>query len=58
MDNFRKMWTELELVNQKRSALQQIDEFRKLDAPPISGLDALLVAQVSMNQDIHAFMLF
>ncbi len=45
----------IKLVNQKRSALQQIDEFRKLDAPPISGLDALLVAQVSMNQDIHAF---
>ncbi len=45
----------IKLVNQKRSALQKIDEFRKLDAPPISGLDALLVVQVSMNQDIHAF---
>ena len=45
----------IKLVNQKRKALQQIDEFRKLDAPPISGLDALLVTQVSMNQDIHAF---
>jgi len=45
----------IKLVNQKRNALRQIDEFRKLDAPPISGLDALLVAQVSMNQDIHAF---
>ncbi len=42
-------------VNRKRSALQQIDEFRKLSQPPISGLDALLVAQVSMNQDINAF---
>jgi len=45
----------IKLVNEKRSVLQQIDEFRKLDAPPISGIDALLVAQVSMNQDIHAF---
>ncbi|MCJ7579575.1 MAG: 2-hydroxyacyl-CoA dehydratase family protein, partial [Candidatus Aminicenantes bacterium] len=45
----------IKLVNQKRSVLRQIDEFRKLDNPPISGLDALLVAQVSMNQDIHAF---
>jgi benzoyl-CoA reductase/2-hydroxyglutaryl-CoA dehydratase subunit BcrC/BadD/HgdB len=26
-----------------------------MEVPPISGLDALLVAQVSMNQDIHAF---
>ncbi len=45
----------IKLVNLKRSALKKIDEFRKLDAPPISGLDALLVVQVSMNQDIHAF---
>ncbi|MFC2166488.1 double-cubane-cluster-containing anaerobic reductase [Acidobacteriota bacterium] len=45
----------IKLVNQKRIVLQQIDEFRKLDAPPISGLDALLVTQVSMNQDIRAF---
>lgn len=45
----------IKLVNQKRKALQQIDEFRKMDTPPISGLDALLVAQVSMNQDIKAF---
>ncbi|MFC2168557.1 double-cubane-cluster-containing anaerobic reductase [Acidobacteriota bacterium] len=45
----------IKLVNEKRSVLQQIDEFRKLDHTPISGLDALLVAQVSMNQDIHNF---
>lgn len=45
----------IKLVNQKRKALQQIDEFRKMDTPPISGLDALLVAQVSMNQDMKAF---
>ncbi len=30
------------LVNRKRRALQRINEFRKLDSPPISGLDALL----------------
>ena len=45
----------IKLVNKKRSVLQQIDEFRKLPDPPISGLDALLVTQVSMNQDIHGF---
>ena len=45
----------IKLVNQKRSLLQKVENFRKLDAPPISGLDALLVTQVSMNQDINAF---
>ncbi len=45
----------IELVNRKRKALQKINEFRKYDEPPISGLDALLVSQVALNQDIHAF---
>ena len=45
----------IRLVNQKRRLMQQINEFRKQDNPPISGLDALLIAQVSLNQDIHTF---
>ncbi len=45
----------IELVNRKRKALQRINEFRKIDEPPVSGLDALLVSQVALNQDIHAF---
>ena len=43
------------LMNRKRKALQRINAFRKLDAPPISGLDALLVSQVALNQDTARF---
>ena len=43
------------LVNRKRMALQRVNEFRKLDEPPISGLDALLVAQTALSMDIHSF---
>lgn len=45
----------IRLMNRKRLALQRINEFRKLPEPPISGLDALLVSQVALNQDINAF---
>lgn len=50
-----KLQATITLVNRKRKALQRIDQFRKLPEPPISGLDALLVAQVSLNQDIQKF---
>lgn len=43
------------LVNRKRRALQRINAFRKHPQPPISGLDALLVSQVALNQDIQGF---
>ncbi len=43
------------LVNERRRMLQRINAFRASAAPPISGLDALLVSQVALNQDIHAF---
>lgn len=45
----------IKLLNQKRKALQKINEFRRLDKPPISGLDALLVSQVALNQDVEGF---
>lgn len=45
----------IKLVNRKRKALQRINEFRRQSEPPISGLDALLVSQVALNQDIHGF---
>jgi len=45
----------IQLVNRKRRVLQRINEFRKLPDPPISGLDALLVSQVALNQDTHKF---
>ncbi|MCI0496351.1 2-hydroxyacyl-CoA dehydratase family protein [candidate division KSB1 bacterium] len=50
-----KLYQKIKLVNRKRKAMQRIDEFRKLPNPPISGLDALLIAQVSLNQDISKF---
>jgi len=45
----------IKLMNRKRRALQRISEFRKLDEPPISGLDALLVSQAALNQDVEKF---
>lgn len=50
-----KLHDKIKLVNRKRRALQRINEFRKLPQPPISGLDALLVSQVALNQDIDQF---
>ncbi len=48
----------IRLVNKRRKILQDLNEFRKRDNPPISGVDALLVSQVALNQDpeslIHA----
>ncbi len=41
--------------NRKRDILTAISSFRKLDEPPISGLDALLISQVALNMDIEAF---
>jgi len=41
--------------NAKRRALQAVNGFRRLPEPPISGLDALLVSQVSLNMDLDAF---
>ena len=43
------------LVNERRRMLQKINSFRALSDPPISGLDALLVSQVALSQDIHKF---
>jgi benzoyl-CoA reductase/2-hydroxyglutaryl-CoA dehydratase subunit BcrC/BadD/HgdB len=43
------------LMNRKRRILQKINAFRKLRSPPISGLDALLVSQVALSQDVCAF---
>ena len=43
------------LVNRKREVLQRVNDFRKLDEPPISGIDALLVAQTALNMDVRGF---
>lgn len=42
--------------NRKRDVLNAINGFRKLDEPPISGLDALLASQVALNMDIDSFL--
>lgn len=38
-------------VNEKRRALQRLNEFRKLDNIPISGKDVLLVTQIAFYDD-------
>ncbi|MDW7988415.1 MAG: 2-hydroxyacyl-CoA dehydratase family protein, partial [candidate division WOR-3 bacterium] len=35
----------VKVMNNKRQALQKLNEFRKIDPPPISGLDALVIMQ-------------
>lgn len=47
--------TSIRLLNRRRKALRRINEFRKLDNPPISGLDALLVSQVALSQAPERF---
>jgi benzoyl-CoA reductase/2-hydroxyglutaryl-CoA dehydratase subunit BcrC/BadD/HgdB len=39
------------IMNDKRRALQRINELRKHDPPPISGLDALVVMQAALNDE-------
>ena len=41
----------IEIVNNKRKALQRLADLRAADPSPISGLDALLVSQVSFYDD-------
>lgn len=40
-----------DIVNKKRIALQRLSSLRAYDPPPISGLDALLVNQISFYDD-------
>ncbi len=50
-----KLRDAIKLMNRKRTVMQKLNAFRKLAKPPISGLDALLVSQVSLNQDTSKF---
>lgn len=45
----------IKLVNDKRKALKRLSECRKASPPPISGLDALLVNQISFYDDVKRF---
>lgn len=39
------------IMNKKRLALQRLNALRKIDPPPISGLDALVVMQAALNDE-------
>jgi benzoyl-CoA reductase/2-hydroxyglutaryl-CoA dehydratase subunit BcrC/BadD/HgdB len=41
----------IELINNKRRALQRLNALRQKRPSPISGLDALLISQISFNDD-------
>ena len=43
------------IMNEKRHALQEFNELRKKDPPPISGLDALVVMQAALNDEPQRF---
>ena len=50
-----KLHENIKLINRKRKVLKRINEFRKVENPPISGLDALLVSQIALSQDTEKF---
>jgi benzoyl-CoA reductase/2-hydroxyglutaryl-CoA dehydratase subunit BcrC/BadD/HgdB len=46
-----KLKASIELINNKRKALKRLSDLRANSPSPISGLDALLVFQISFNDD-------
>jgi benzoyl-CoA reductase/2-hydroxyglutaryl-CoA dehydratase subunit BcrC/BadD/HgdB len=46
-----KLKAAIEIINNKRKALKRLNDLRANAPPPISGLDALLIYQVSFNDD-------
>jgi len=46
-----KLLETVRIMNDKRRALQRLNELRKHDPPPISGLDALVVMQAALNDE-------
>jgi benzoyl-CoA reductase/2-hydroxyglutaryl-CoA dehydratase subunit BcrC/BadD/HgdB len=53
--NSEALAKQIKIMNAKRSALQKFTEFRKMNPPFISGLDALLVMQMALNADPKYF---
>jgi len=45
----------IRLINEKRKAMRRVSEARKASPVPISGLDALLVNQISFYDDVERF---
>ncbi len=50
-----KLREAIELINNKRKALKRLSDLRKNNPSPISGLDALLIYQISFNDDPKRF---
>jgi benzoyl-CoA reductase/2-hydroxyglutaryl-CoA dehydratase subunit BcrC/BadD/HgdB len=50
-----KLGDSIRLMNRKRKLLLELNEFRKLPLPPISGRDALVVMQVALNDERERF---
>ena len=46
-----KLKASIELINNKRKALKRLSDLRQNNPSPISGLDALLIDQISFNDD-------
>jgi benzoyl-CoA reductase/2-hydroxyglutaryl-CoA dehydratase subunit BcrC/BadD/HgdB len=46
-----KLKAGIQLINNKRKALQRLQNLRAANPSPISGLDALLIHQISFNDD-------
>jgi benzoyl-CoA reductase/2-hydroxyglutaryl-CoA dehydratase subunit BcrC/BadD/HgdB len=46
-----KLKASIELINSKRKALKRLSDLRAKNPSPISGLDALLIFQISFNDD-------
>jgi len=50
-----KLKASIELINNKRKALKRLSDLRKNSPSPISGLDALIVMQISFYDDVKRF---
>jgi benzoyl-CoA reductase/2-hydroxyglutaryl-CoA dehydratase subunit BcrC/BadD/HgdB len=50
-----KLKESIELINNKRKALKRLSDLRANSPSPISGLDALLVNQISFNDNVKRF---
>ncbi|MCW4024050.1 MAG: double-cubane-cluster-containing anaerobic reductase [Candidatus Bathyarchaeota archaeon] len=50
-----KLKESIQLINEKRKALQRLQNLRAQTPAPISGLDALLIYQISFNDDPKRF---
>jgi len=50
-----KLLEKIRLINRKRRLLQELNEFRLVSLPPISGKDALVVMQVALIDEPERF---